>query len=186
MINAGLRPLLLQNLTFPIVNKSLFIAPSADLIGKITLFEGSSIWYQTVLRADLNFISIGADSNVQDGTVIHLANDYPAIVGARVTIGHRAVVHACQIADEVLVGMGAIILDGAEIGGGCIIGAGALIPKNMVVPPNSLVLGLPARVVRPLTAEERASIPALAAKYREVARVYAERRREEAAHLLPS
>lgn len=175
MINAGLRALLMENLTIPIVNQSLFIAPSADLIGKITLLERSSVWYQAVLRADLNFISIGADSNVQDGAVIHLADHYPAIIGARVTIGHRAVVHACHIADEVLVGMGAIILDGAEIGEGCIIGAGAVVPKGMIVPPNSMVMGLPARVVRPLRPDERAGIPLLAAKYVEVARIYREK-----------
>src|SRR5690348_7657658 len=111
----------------PQVHPTAFIAPGADIVGDVTLAEESSVWFQSVLRGDINRIVIGPRSNVQDGAVVHLADDYGAYVGELVTVGHKAILHACTIGDEVLVGMGAIVLDGAEVGARCIVGAGALI-----------------------------------------------------------
>lgn len=147
------------------VHESVFVAPGATVVGDVTLSEGSSVWYNAVLRGDINRIVIGARSNLQDCAVVHLANEFPAIVGELVTVGHSAVVHACVIDDEVLVGMGAVILDGAEIGARSIIGANALVTGGTKVPPGSLLLGSPARVVRRLALEEQAKIKTWALKY---------------------
>ncbi len=161
--------------TPPTIHPTAFVAPSADIMGDVTLGEESSVWYQAVLRGDINRIVIGPRSNVQDGAVVHLADDYGAYVGELVTIGHKAIVHACTIADEVLVGMGAIILDGAEIGARSIIGAGALVTGNKKIPPGSLVLGSPAKVVRTLSLDEQADIKLWAEKYVGVSRAFLER-----------
>lgn len=161
--------------TPPQIHPSAFVAPGADVIGDVTLEEESSVWFQTVLRGDINRIVIGPRSNVQDGSVVHLADDYGAYVGELVTVGHKAILHACTIADEVLVGMGAIILDGAEIGARCIIGAGALVTGGKKIPPGSLVLGSPAKVVRTLSLEEQADIKVWAEKYVALSREYRER-----------
>ena len=142
------------------------------MVGAVTLEEESSIWFHTVLRADINEIKIGPRSNVQDGSVIHLADDFGTYVGELVTVGHKAILHACTVADEVLVGMGAIVLDGAEIGPRCIIGAGALVTQHKKIPPGSLVLGSPAKVVRQLDLEEQQSIKMWALKYVELSRKY--------------
>jgi carbonic anhydrase/acetyltransferase-like protein (isoleucine patch superfamily) len=149
----------------PFLDPAAWVAPGAFLIGDVHLSAGCSVWFGAVLRADLNPIRIGERSNVQDGAVIHLSRTYGVEVGAGVSIGHRAVVHACKIGNDCLIGMGAIIMDGAEIGEGSLVAAGALVPKNMVVPPGSLVLGTPAAVRRPLTADERKETAALADKY---------------------
>jgi carbonic anhydrase/acetyltransferase-like protein (isoleucine patch superfamily) len=162
----------------PRIHPTAFVAPGADVIGDVTLGEGSSVWYQCVLRADINRIVIGPKSNVQDGTVVHLADDFGTEVGELVTVGHKAMLHACTIADEVLVGMGAIVLDGVEIGPRCIIGAGALITGGKKIPEGSLVLGSPAKVVKTLSLEEQRGIRKWAEKYVEVARGYRERRVE--------
>jgi len=159
----------------PNIHPTAFVAPGADLIGDVTLGEEASVWYQTVLRGDINRIVIGARSNVQDGAVVHLADDFGTYVGELVTVGHKAILHACTIADEVLVGMGAIILDGTEIGARCIIGAGALVTSGKKIPPGSLVLGSPAKVVKTLSLEEQAGIKVWAEKYVAVAREYRER-----------
>ncbi|MEI9894956.1 MAG: gamma carbonic anhydrase family protein [Chthoniobacter sp.] len=159
----------------PQIHPSAFVAPGADIIGDVTLAEESSVWYQTVLRGDINRIVIGPRSNVQDGAVVHLADDYGAYVGELVTIGHKAIIHACTVADEVLVGMGAIVLDGAEIGARSIIGAGALVTGGKKIPPGSLVLGSPGKVVRTLSLEEQAGIKVWAEKYVALSRAYRER-----------
>jgi carbonic anhydrase/acetyltransferase-like protein (isoleucine patch superfamily) len=161
--------------TTPRIHPTAFVAPGADLIGDVTLAEESSVWFQTVLRGDINRIVIGPRSNVQDGAVIHLADDYGTQVGELVTVGHKAILHACTIGDEVLVGMGAIVLDGAEIGARTIIGAGALVTGGKKIPPGSLVLGSPAKVVRTLSLEEQAGIKRGAEKYVAVSRAYRER-----------
>src|ERR1700689_2070081 len=135
----------------PTIHPTAFVAPRADLVGDATLAEEASLWFQPVLRPDINRIVIGPRSNVQDGSVVHLADDYGVYVGELVTVGHKAILHACTVADEVLVGMGAIILDGAEIGARSIIGAGALVTGGKKIPPGSLVLGSPAKVVRTLS-----------------------------------
>ena len=136
----------------PRIPASAFVAPGAVVTGDVTLGEETSIWYQAVLRGDINSIRIGAHSNIQDGAVVHLDSEYGTTVGEWVTVGHRAILHACTVGDEVLVGMGSIVLDGAEIGARSIIGAGALVTGHKIIPPGSLVLGSPAKVVRALTA----------------------------------
>lgn len=159
----------------PSVHPTAFVAPTAALVGHVTLEEESSVWYQTAIRADINLIHIGPRSNIQDGTVIHLADDYPTIVGELVTVGHKAILHACTVGNEVLVGMGAIILDGAEIGARCIIGAGALVTGGKKIPPGSLVVGSPGKVVRQLDLQEQANIASWAHKYVELSKRYLER-----------
>ena len=156
----------------PSVAQSVFIANGAIVLGAVEMQAESSAWYGAVLRGDINRIIVGAQSNVQDGSVLHVSDDHACVLGERVTVGHRAVVHACNVGDEVLVGMGAIILDGAQIGARSIIAAGALVTKNMSVPEGSLVLGSPARVVRALSLEEQQANAKLALKYVELARRY--------------
>ncbi|HEY2573262.1 MAG TPA: gamma carbonic anhydrase family protein [Verrucomicrobiaceae bacterium] len=156
----------------PDIHPSAFIAPGAVLVGAVAVGEEASVWYQCVARGDINRICIGARSNVQDGTVIHVSDDFPAVIGAEVSVGHRAIIHACEIGDRTLVGMGAIVMDGVVLGPGCIVGAGALVTKGMRVPEGSLVVGAPARVMRKLTAAEQAANVALAAKYVAVSQKY--------------
>jgi len=156
----------------PRVPPCAFVAPSADVLGDVTLGEQASIWYQAVVRGDINRIVIGPRSNVQDGAVVHLADDFPALIGELVTVGHKAIIHACTIDNEVLVGMGAIILDGAEIGARSIIGAGAVVTGGTKIPPGSLVVGTPARVRRTLSLEEQAAVKTWAEKYVAVSRHY--------------
>jgi carbonic anhydrase/acetyltransferase-like protein (isoleucine patch superfamily) len=143
----------------------VYLASTAVVLGDVTLGEASSVWYGAVLRGDINRIVVGHHSNVQDNAVLHLADEYPCIVGNWVTIGHSANVHACTIGDECLVGIGATVLDGAEIGAQCLIGAHALVTPRTKIPPGSLVLGSPAKVVRALTDEERAGLKHWAEKY---------------------
>jgi len=171
-LDSGLLPQFFLPDSKPIVPASAFIAPGAILLGAATLGEETSLWYSAIVRADINRIIIGAQSNVQDGSVLHVSDAYACEIGERVTIGHRAVVHACKVHDEVLVGMGAILLDGCEIGARSIVAAGALVPKGMKVPEGSLVIGTPARVVRPLSLEEQAQNHRLALKYVELSRRY--------------
>jgi len=135
------------------------------VLGDVTLGENSSVWYGAVLRGDINRIVIGHHTNIQDNAVLHLADELPCLVGNWVTIGHSAVVHACTVGDECLIGMGAVILDGAQIGAQSIVGAKALVKQGMQVPPGSLLLGAPAKVVRALSPEERAGLKHWAEKY---------------------
>ncbi len=158
--------------TRPVIPESAFIAPGAVVVGDVTLGEETSIWFHTVLRGDIHAIRVGAHSNIQDGSVVHIDSAYGTTIGEWVTVGHRAIVHACTVDDEVLVGMGSIILDGAEIGARSIIGAGALVTGHKKIPPGSLVLGSPAKVVRQLTLEEQASIKGWAERYVQLSRVY--------------
>jgi carbonic anhydrase/acetyltransferase-like protein (isoleucine patch superfamily) len=141
----------------PSVGANAYIARTAVVVGDVTLGAHSSVWYNAVLRGDINRIEVGDYSNIQDNAVLHLADDFPCIVGRYVTVGHSAIVHACTVEDECLIGMGATILDGAIIGAQSIVGANALVTQGMVVPPGSMVLGSPAKVVRPLKDAERES-----------------------------
>ena len=159
----------------PVLGKDVYIAHGARVIGDVSLGDYSSVWFNAVLRGDINYIRIGHHSNVQDNSVLHLADNYPCVLGNYVTVGHAAVVHACTVEDEVLVGMGSVVLDGAVIGTQCLIGACALVTQNMKVPPGSLVLGAPARVVRELTAAEKAALKTMAEKYVKVAAYYLKR-----------
>ncbi|MFM2082443.1 MAG: hypothetical protein RL380_1134 [Verrucomicrobiota bacterium] len=149
----------------PKLGKGVYLAKTAVVIGDVTLGDHASVWYGAVLRGDINRIVVGHHSNVQDNAVLHLADEHPCILGNWVTVGHSAVVHACTVGDECLVGMGAVILDGAEIGAQSIVGAKALVTQGMKIPPGSLVLGAPAKVVRALTPEERAGLKWWAQKY---------------------
>lgn len=153
-----------------------FVAPNATVVGAVKLGPRSSVWYGCVLRGDINAIEIGEGTNVQDLTVVHLADDFGVKVGRYCTIGHRAIIHACEIGDECLIGMGATIMDGARIGDRCIVGAGSLVTQRFTAPPGSMILGAPARIVRPLSAEEQAGLRAWALKYIEVAQAHAGRR----------
>ena len=134
----------------PTIHNSAFIAHGAQIIGDVILHEYSSIWYNTVARGDINQIMIGARSNIQDNSVIHLENDQGVNIGNDVTIGHNAIIHGCRIEDGALIGMGAIIMNGAVIGSGAVIGAGAVVKENMIVKPCELVVGIPGRVVKKL------------------------------------
>lgn len=156
----------------PDLKRAAFVAANATVVGDITLGENSSVWYGCVLRGDINSIEIGEGSNVQDGTIVHLADDYGVKVGNYTTIGHAAIIHACEIGNECLVGMGATVLDGAKIGDRCIIGANALVTQKFVAPPGSMILGAPAKVVRPLTEAEQAGLRKWAEKYVQVARAH--------------
>lgn len=149
----------------PRLGQGVYVARGAVLVGDVTVGDYSSIWYNAVLRGDINRISIGHHSNIQDNCVLHLADDYPCIIGDYVTVGHGAIIHACTVESETLVGMGSCILDGAVIGEQCLIGARALVTQGMRVPAGSLVLGAPAKVVRALTPEERATLKGFAEKY---------------------
>lgn len=159
----------------PQIAPTAYIASGAVVIGAVHLAKNSSIWHNAVLRGDINSIEIGEGSNVQDGTVVHLADAYGVRVGRFVTIGHAAMIHACEIGNECLIGMQATVLDGAVIGAQSIVGAGALVTKGMQIPEGSLVLGAPAKVVRPLSQIERDGLKSLAEKYVEVAREHKKR-----------
>lgn len=156
----------------PQVHPSAFTAGNATILGDVTLGEESSVWFQASLRGDIHSITIGPRTNIQDGAVVHVADDFGAQVGELVTVGHKAVVHACRVDNEVLVGMGAIILDGAEIGARSIIGAGALVTGGRKFPAGSLILGSPAKVVRALTIDEQAEIRTWADRYVLLSREY--------------
>ena len=158
----------------PDIDPTAFVAPGANVMGDVTMAENSSVWFQCVLRADIQSIVIGEGSNIQDGTVIHLASDLGTTVGRYVTVGHKAMLHACEIGDEVLIGMGAIIMDGAMIGSRSIVAAGSLVTKGFQAPAGSLVMGAPARVVRALREEEQLGIRNWAEKYIKVSREHRE------------
>jgi carbonic anhydrase/acetyltransferase-like protein (isoleucine patch superfamily) len=142
-----------------------FIHPDAIVIGDVVLGEKASIWPLAVIRADNDRIRIDAESNVQDGAVLHADPGFPCIIGKRVTIGHRAIVHGATVEDECLIGMGAVVLNGAVIGAGSLVGAGAVVKEGMIVPPGSVVLGVPGKIARPVDAETRARILRGAAAY---------------------
>jgi len=135
-----------------LIDPSAFIAPTAVVLGDVTLGPSSSVWYQSVVRGDMAPIAIGAETNIQDATVVHVDEGFPCTVGARVGVGHRAILHGCSVEDECLIGMGSVLLNGVRIGRGSVVAAGAVIPEGMVVPPGSLVMGVPGRIVRPVDA----------------------------------
>ncbi|QKW10590.1 gamma carbonic anhydrase family protein [Streptomyces sp. NA04227] len=144
----------------PQVHESAFTAPTSVVIGEVTLHEGASAWYHAVLRGDGGPIVIGAGSNIQDNCTVHADPGFPVTVGERVTVGHNAVLHGCTVGDDCLVGMGSTVLNGAAIGAGSLVAAHALVPQGMRIPPGSLVAGVPAKVRRPLTDEERELVKA--------------------------
>ena len=157
----------------PSIHAGAWVHPAAHLVGDVQLASGVSVWPTTVLRGDQGRITIGEDSNLQDGTIAHGTGGVSVVnVGARVTVGHRAILHGCEVHDDVLVGMGSILLDNCVIEPWVIVGAGALVPSGMRVPTGSLVLGAPARVVRLLTERDRERIRHGCAEYLRLARTY--------------
>lgn len=157
----------------PDITPAAFVAPGAAVVGQVVLQTGCSIWYGAVLRADVAAIHLGAYSNIQDGAVLHGDAGQPTVVEDYVTVGHRAVLHSCHIETGCLIGIGAIVLNGVRVGAGSIVGAGALVTKD--VPPRSLVVGLPAKVVRAVSEEEAADLMTHAQKYYQLALVHAGR-----------
>jgi carbonic anhydrase/acetyltransferase-like protein (isoleucine patch superfamily) len=149
----------------PTLGVSCYVAPTATVVGDVRVGNYSSIWYGCVLRGDINYISIGESSNLQDGVIGHLSDDFPLEVGDFVTVGHGAILHACRIEDECLIGMGATILDGATIGRQSIVAAGTVVPVGMQVPPGSLVAGVPGQLKKPLFQKKRESLRGWAEKY---------------------
>jgi carbonic anhydrase/acetyltransferase-like protein (isoleucine patch superfamily) len=141
----------------PHIHADAWVAPNASVIGEVTLAARASVWYSATLRAEAEPIQIGSGTNIQDGVTVHVDSEYPVRVGASCSIGHNAVLHGCEIGDNTLVGMGAIIMNGAVIGADSLIAAGALVPQGMVVPPRSLVTGVPGRVRRELSDAEVAA-----------------------------
>jgi carbonic anhydrase/acetyltransferase-like protein (isoleucine patch superfamily) len=141
-----------------VLHPTAFIAPGAVVVGAVALGPRSSVWFNTVLRGDTDRIELGEDSNIQDNSTVHMDEGFPAIIGKRVTIGHRAIIHGCVIEDDCLIGMGAIVLSGARIGTGSLIGAGAVVREGQQIPPGSLAVGLPARVIGPTEDSHRAAI----------------------------
>ncbi len=156
----------------PQVHPSVFVAPGAIVVGKVELHENSSIWFNVSLRGDNDLIVLGEGSNIQEGSVLHTDTGHPLTIGKRVTVGHQAMLHGCTIGDESLIGMQAILLNGSQVGRHCIIGAGALVTGNTVVPEGSMVLGSPAKVVRPLRPEEIEMIRQAAAGYVDRAKLF--------------
>ncbi len=151
---------------WPKISESAFVAPSADIVGDVHIGESSSVWFQVVIRGDVNFIRIGNRTNIQDHSMLHVTRKVaPLILGDDITVGHRVTLHGCTLGNRILVGMGAIILDHAVIPDDCMIGAGALVTKGKTFEPGSLILGSPAKVVRKLTPEELAFLKQSAMNY---------------------
>ena len=157
----------------PKIHPSVFVEESAIIIGNVEIGEGSSVWFNAVIRGDVNTIRIGHQTNIQDLSMLHVTKDvYPLVIGNEVTVGHSVTLHGCTVKDRCLIGMGANVLDGAVIGEECIIGSGALVTEKMVVPPKTLVVGVPAKPKRDLTEKELAFLRASALNYFHYAQVY--------------
>jgi carbonic anhydrase/acetyltransferase-like protein (isoleucine patch superfamily) len=149
----------------PNISKTSFIAPNASVIGNVVLEDNASVWFNVVIRADNAQIKIGKNSNIQDGSILHVDDDFPITIAQNVTIGHKVMLHGCSIDEGSLIGMNAVVLNGAKIGKNCLVGANALVTENMIVPDGSLVLGSPAKVIKQLDEKTQAMIAAGAAHY---------------------
>jgi carbonic anhydrase/acetyltransferase-like protein (isoleucine patch superfamily) len=156
----------------PQIDETAYVSPHAAVMGDVKIGAKASVWPGVVMRADINSIEVGEGSNVQDGTIVHLADDYGVKIGNYTTIGHGVILHACEIGDETLVGMGATILDGAKIGNRCVIGACALVTKGMQIPDGSVVMGMPAKIVKTMDESAQSKIRDWADKYLEVAQAH--------------
>lgn len=163
----------------PAIAQSAFTASNCTIIGRCTIEEDCSIWFNAVIRADVNEIHIGRNTNIQDGSVLHCDYDYPLTIASDVTIGHRAIIHGCTIGSNCIIGMGSTILDGAVIGDNCIIGANSLITSGKQIPAGSLVVGSPAKVVRQLSVEEIEGIKKSVAGYVKLSKEYAAGMKQE-------
>lgn len=164
----------------PDISRAIWVARTATVVGDVSLGAKTSVFYGAVLRGDIARIVVGEGSNIQDNVVVHLADDLDAVIGAWCTIGHAAIVHACTIEDECLIGMGATILDGAKIGARSIVAAGAVVTPRTVIPPGSMVMGAPAKVSRSLTEEEQRGLKHWAEKYTVVSEAHAKHERARA------
>lgn len=153
----------------PDIDDTVFIAESADIIGKVKIEKNANIWYNTVIRADEQSIIIGENTNIQDGCVIHVGDNVGTTIGKNVTVGHKALIHGCEIGDNTLIGMGSIVLDGAKIGEYTLLGAGSLVPPGKEIPSGVLAMGSPAKVIRELSDIEKENITNSALKYIETA-----------------
>lgn len=158
------------------VPKTSFIADSAQLIGAVSVGEYASVWFGVVARADINEIEIGAYTNIQDAAVLHVEDDWPLYIGKYVTVGHGAILHACHIEDYSLIGMGAIVLNGARIGKGSVVAAGSVVTEGFKAPCDHLIMGVPAKVIRKLTDQEKRKNIYWAKKYVKLSREYRERK----------
>jgi len=156
----------------PVVGSSVFVAENATVIGRVRIADYSSVWFGAVLRGDIADIEIGKYTNVQDLVVVHVDNGVPTVIGDYVTIGHSAVIHGCKIGSYTLVGMGAVVLTGADVGEGSVIGAGAVVRENEKIPPRSLVVGVPGRVVRTLSDEDVEVLKEHALQYYELSATF--------------
>ncbi len=156
----------------PQIDASAYVADGAQLIGDVVLASGTSVWFNAVLRGDTDQISIGTGSNIQDGAILHADPGFPCTVGTGVVTGHGAILHGCQIGDDCLIGMGAIVLNGARIASGSIVAAGAVVPEGKEFPPRSLIMGVPAKVVRVTTPQDLEDIASGARHYQDRARLY--------------
>lgn len=150
------------------IHPNAFIAETADVLGDVTIGEGSSMWYGSVARGDMNYITVGKYTNIQDNATLHVDTNDPLEIGDYTTVGHNAVVHGCKVGNNCLIGMGAVILNGAVIGDNCIIGAGSLITEGAVIPSNSLVMGAPGKVKRELREDEIETVKYNAVRYEEL------------------
>ncbi len=158
----------------PRIAASAYVDPGAHVIGDVELGERSSVWPAAVLRGDIEPIRVGADTNIQDGTIIHTDKGFPTTIGDRVSVGHGVVLHGCTVEEDSLIGIGARVLNGARIGRGAVVAAGALVPEGMEVPPDMLVMGAPAKPRRPVSTEEKARFQKGVAGYVERGREYKE------------
>ena len=154
----------------PRLEPGVFVADGARVVGDVHIARDASIWYNAVLRGDINRITVGERTNIQDAAVVHVTGELPALIGRDVTVGHGAIVHACTVGDGCLIGMGSVVLDGAVIGAGSLVAAGAVVLQQVRVPEGSLVAGIPGRVIRPLSPEEREQLLESARHYVEYAR----------------
>ncbi len=158
---------------YPKLAEEVYIAPGAWIIGDVEIGLRSSVWFNTVVRGDMHYIRIGSETNIQDNSTLHVtAENFPLVIGNRVTVGHRAIVHGCVVEDDCLIGMGAVIMDGAKIGRGSLVAAGALVPPGHVVPPDSLVMGTPAKVHKAVEITDKELISQAARHYVELAAAY--------------
>lgn len=152
------------------IHPTAFIAPGAVVLGDVSLGRESSVWYQSVIRGDTAPVSVGDETNIQDLSMLHADEGFPCTIGARVGVGHRVILHGCTVQDECLIGMGSILLNGVRVGRGSVVAAGALVPEGMEIPPGSLVMGLPAKVVRAVDGDLAARIESTWRHYVELAR----------------
>ena len=149
----------------PKIDETAFIAESADVVGQVNIERNANIWYGTVLRADDNYITVGENTNIQDGSIVHISEKFPTIIGKNVTVGHKSIIHGCEIGDNTLIGMGSIVLDGAKVGEFTLLGAGSLVPPGKEIPSGVLAMGSPAKVIRELSDEDKENLTNSALKY---------------------